>query len=73
MSVYRDLGLLIIDEEQRFGVKDKEKMKELKTSIDSIALSATPIPRTLYMSLLKIRDMSLPHHTADSASCDQGP
>lgn len=57
--LYRDLGLLIIDEEQRFGVKDKEKMKELKTNIDSIALSATPIPRTLYMSLLKIRDMSL--------------
>ncbi|MDC7247276.1 MAG: helicase-related protein, partial [Sphaerochaetaceae bacterium] len=55
----RDLGLLIIDEEQRFGVKDKEKMKELKANIDSIALSATPIPRTLYMSLLKIRDMSL--------------
>ncbi len=57
--VYKDLGLLIIDEEQRFGVKDKEKVKELKSNIDSIALSATPIPRTLYMSLLKIRDMSL--------------
>ena len=57
--VFKDLGLLIIDEEQRFGVKDKEKMKELKANIDSIALSATPIPRTLYMSLLKIRDMSL--------------
>jgi transcription-repair coupling factor (superfamily II helicase) len=57
--VFKDLGLLIIDEEQRFGVKDKEKVKELKANIDSIALSATPIPRTLYMSLLKIRDMSL--------------
>ncbi len=57
--LYKDLGLLIIDEEQRFGVKDKEKVKHLKTNIDSIALSATPIPRTLYMSLLKIRDMSL--------------
>ncbi len=57
--IYKDLGLLIIDEEQRFGVKDKEKVKQLKTNIDSIALSATPIPRTLYMSLLKIRDMSL--------------
>ena len=57
--VFKDLGLLIVDEEQRFGVKDKEKVKELKTNIDSIALSATPIPRTLYMSLLKIRDMSL--------------
>ena len=57
--VFKDLGLLIIDEEQRFGVKDKEKVKELKSNIDSLALSATPIPRTLYMSLLKIRDMSL--------------
>ncbi|MGD1822374.1 MAG: transcription-repair coupling factor [Pleomorphochaeta sp.] len=57
--IYKDLGLLIIDEEQRFGVKDKEKIKTLRNSIDSLALSATPIPRTLYMSLLKIRDMSL--------------
>jgi transcription-repair coupling factor (superfamily II helicase) len=57
--IFKDLGLLIIDEEQRFGVKDKEKVKEMKANIDSIALSATPIPRTLYMSLLKIRDMSL--------------
>ncbi len=56
---YNDLGLLIVDEEQRFGVKDKEKIKELRTSVDSLSLSATPIPRTLYMSLLKIRDMSL--------------
>ena len=57
--VFRDLGLMIIDEEQRFGVKDKEKLKTLKTNIDSLAMSATPIPRTLHMSLLKIRDMSL--------------
>ncbi len=57
--VYKDLGLMIIDEEQRFGVKDKEKLKSLKTNIDSLAMSATPIPRTLHMSLLKIRDMSL--------------
>ena len=56
---YRQLGLLIIDEEQRFGVKDKERLKQLKTNIDCLALSATPIPRTLHMSLLKIRDMSL--------------
>ena len=56
---FKDLGLLVIDEEQRFGVKDKERVKELKTNVDSLALSATPIPRTLYMSLLKIRDMSL--------------
>lgn len=57
--VYKDLGLLIIDEEQRFGVKDKERLKVMKTNIDCLALSATPIPRTLHMSLLKIRDMSL--------------
>lgn len=57
--IYRDLGLLVVDEEQRFGVKDKEKIKTLRASIDSLSLSATPIPRTLYMSLLKIRDMSL--------------
>ncbi|MCB2173621.1 transcription-repair coupling factor, partial [archaeon] len=56
---FRDLGLLIIDEEQRFGVKAKERLKELKTSVDSLTLTATPIPRTLHMSLLKIRDMSL--------------
>ncbi|MBO5137302.1 MAG: transcription-repair coupling factor [Spirochaetaceae bacterium] len=57
--IFKDLGLLIIDEEQRFGVKDKEKLKELKNNVDCIAMSATPIPRTLHMSLLKIRDMSL--------------
>lgn len=57
--VFHDLGLLIVDEEQRFGVKAKERLKELKNNIDSLAMSATPIPRTLHMSLLKIRDMSL--------------
>ncbi len=56
---FKNLGLFITDEEQRFGVKDKEKLKKLKTSIDSLSLSATPIPRTLHMSLIKIRDMSL--------------
>lgn len=56
---YKDLGLMIIDEEQRFGVKDKERLKNLKANIDCLAMSATPIPRTLHMSLLKIRDMSL--------------
>jgi transcription-repair coupling factor (superfamily II helicase) len=56
---FKDLGLLVIDEEQRFGVKDKERLKELKTNVDCLSLSATPIPRTLHMSLLKIRDMSL--------------
>ncbi|MFP4375996.1 MAG: transcription-repair coupling factor [Spirochaetales bacterium] len=57
--LYKDLGLLVIDEEQRFGVKDKERIKELKTSVDTLTLTATPIPRTLHMSLLKIRDMSI--------------
>ncbi|AEJ61468.1 transcription-repair coupling factor [Spirochaeta thermophila DSM 6578] len=57
--VFKDLGLLVIDEEQRFGVKDKERLKELKASVDCLTLTATPIPRTLHMSLLKIRDISL--------------
>ncbi len=57
--LFKDLGLIIIDEEQRFGVKDKERLKSLKTNVDCLALSATPIPRTLHMSLLKIRDMSV--------------
>lgn len=57
--VFKDLGLMIIDEEQRFGVKDKEKLKTLKNNVDCLSLSATPIPRTLHMSLLKIRDMSV--------------
>jgi transcription-repair coupling factor (superfamily II helicase) len=56
---FRNLGLIVIDEEQRFGVKDKERLKELKTNVDCLTLSATPIPRTLHMSLLKIRDMSI--------------
>ncbi len=56
---YNRLGLLIIDEEQRFGVKQKEKIKEIKKDVDVLALSATPIPRTLHMSLAGIRDMSL--------------
>ena len=56
---FRDLGLLIIDEEQRFGVKHKEKLRKIKTSVDTIALTATPIPRTLQMSLMGARDMSL--------------
>ncbi|MDR1429426.1 MAG: DEAD/DEAH box helicase, partial [Spirochaetaceae bacterium] len=56
---FKDLGLMVIDEEQRFGVKDKERLKEFKTNVDCLSLSATPIPRTLHMSLLKIRDMSL--------------
>jgi len=56
---FRDLGLLVVDEEQRFGVNQKEKIKSLKTQLDVLTLSATPIPRTLYMSLSGIREMSL--------------
>ncbi len=56
---YKDLGLLIVDEEQRFGVADKEKIKELKNTIDVLTLSATPIPRTMHMAMIGIRDMSV--------------
>ncbi|HFI0757557.1 TPA: transcription-repair coupling factor [Streptococcus suis] len=57
--VFADLGLLVIDEEQRFGVKHKERLKELKKKIDVLTLTATPIPRTLQMSMLGIRDLSV--------------
>ena len=56
---FKDLGLLIVDEEQRFGVAHKEKLKEMKKNIEVLTLSATPIPRTLHMSMLGIRDMSV--------------
>ena len=56
---FKDLGLLIIDEEQRFGVAHKEKIKQMKTNVDVLTLTATPIPRTLHMSLIGIRDMSV--------------
>ena len=56
---FKDLGFLIIDEEHRFGVKDKEKIKEYKNSIDVLTMTATPIPRTLHMSIVGIRDMSI--------------
>src|SRR5678816_3816040 len=56
--VFKDLGLVVIDEEQRFGVLHKEKFKELFKLVDVLTLSATPIPRTLYLSLVGIRDMS---------------
>ncbi len=57
--VFKDLGLVIVDEEQRFGVKHKEQLKQLKKTVDHVAMSATPIPRTLHMSLLGLRDMSV--------------
>ena len=56
---FKNLGLLIIDEEQRFGVKHKEKIKELRKNIDVLSLSATPIPRTLHMSMIGVRDISI--------------
>ncbi|KAB7704306.1 transcription-repair coupling factor [Bacillus aerolatus] len=56
---YSDLGLLIVDEEQRFGVTHKEKIKQLKTNVDVLTLTATPIPRTLHMSMLGVRDLSV--------------
>jgi transcription-repair coupling factor (superfamily II helicase) len=57
--VFKDLGLLIIDEEQRFGVASKEKLRQLRTSVDTLTLTATPIPRTLQFSLMGARDLSL--------------
>lgn len=57
--VYRDLGLLVVDEEQRFGVTHKERLKQLKTNVDVLTLTATPIPRTLHMSMLGVRDLSV--------------
>jgi transcription-repair coupling factor (superfamily II helicase) len=57
--VFTDLGLVVVDEEQRFGVKHKERLKQLKKMVDVVAMSATPIPRTLHMSLLGLRDMSV--------------
>jgi transcription-repair coupling factor (superfamily II helicase) len=56
---FQDLGLLVVDEEQRFGVAHKERLKEMRQNVDALALSATPIPRTLHMSLVGLRDMSV--------------
>ena len=56
---FKDLGLLVVDEEQRFGVSHKEKLKKLKHNVDVLALTATPIPRTLHMSLVGIRDITI--------------
>ncbi len=56
---FSDLGLLIVDEEQRFGVKHKERLKQLRAQVDVLTLTATPIPRTLHMSMLGVRDLSV--------------
>jgi transcription-repair coupling factor (superfamily II helicase) len=66
---FKDLGLLIIDEEQRFGVNHKEKLKQLRTEVDVLTMTATPIPRTLYMSLTGVRDIS----QIDTAPADRLP
>ena len=66
---YKDLGLLILDEEQRFGVRHKEKIKKLKENVDVLTMTATPIPRTLHMSLIGIRDLSV----LDEAPGDRMP
>ena len=55
---FKDLGLVVIDEEQRFGVTHKEHLKKLRTEVDVLTLTATPIPRTLYMALTGVRDIS---------------
>ena len=82
---FHDLGLMIVDEEQRFGVANKERLKEIRKNVDALALSATPIPRTLHMSLVGLRDMSLietpprdrlpgcrgPHLSTFSSSCSR--
>ena len=56
---FTDLGLLIVDEEQRFGVRHKERLKQMRKKVDVLTMSATPIPRTLHMSLVGLRDMSV--------------
>src|SRR5690606_11142578 len=56
---FKDLGLLIVDEEQKFGVKAKDRLKELKVNVDALTLTATPIPRTLHFSLMGARDLSV--------------
>ena len=66
---FKDLGLVIIDEEQRFGVEHKEWLKTLRATVDVLTLTATPIPRTLHMRLLGIRDISQP---GDAAAGPQG-
>jgi transcription-repair coupling factor (superfamily II helicase) len=66
---FKDLGLLVIDEEQRFGVAHKEKLKQLRTEVDVLTMTATPIPRTLYMGLTGVRDISL----IDTAPADRLP
>jgi transcription-repair coupling factor (superfamily II helicase) len=66
---FADLGLFILDEEQRFGVRHKEKLKRLRTTVDVLALTATPIPRTLHLSMMGIRDISVISTPPEAAPC----
>ena len=70
---FKDLGLLVVDEEQRFGVNQKEKIKSLKTKVDVLTLSATPIPRTLYMGSIRSTRDEPDYHAATVAPPDQKP
>ena len=67
---FKDLGLLVVDEEQRFGVQHKERIKGMRTSVDILTLTATPIPRTLEMSLTGIRDLVAREHAARRSPAD---
>ena len=69
---FQDLGLLVVDEEQRFGVRHKERLKQMRAAIDVLAMSATPIPRTLHMSLMGLRDMSVIEDAAQGPHGDPG-
>ena len=69
---FKDLGLLIVDEEHRFGVSHKESIQHMKTCVDVLTLSATPIPRTLHMSMAGIRDMSI-LETPRRSACPSRP
>ena len=70
---FKDLGLVVIDEEHRFGVRDKERLKALRTEVDVLTLTATPIPRTLNMAMGGLRDLSLDHHAARRAPGGRRP
>ena len=68
---FASLGLIVVDEEQRFGVKHKEKLKKLRNSVDILTLTATPIPRTLHFSLMGVRDLSVIETPPSGSPCGQ--
>ena len=71
--VFLNLGLLVVDEEQRFGVTHKERLKQLRNEVDVLTMTATPIPRTLHMSLVNVRDMDDAGHHEDSIGQSWNP